>query len=47
MLAYISDITEKYLLKKRDEYWNTRVEGEQEIWNTLRMCCEEDTSEGK
>jgi len=46
MKAYISDISEEELLKKREEYWNTRVEGQFEIWNTLKMCCSEDTNEG-
>ena len=46
MKGYISDIPEPELLKKREEYWNTRVEGSDEIWNTLRMCCQEDTSDG-
>ena len=46
MLAYVSDISKEDLIKKREEYWNTRVEGDIEIWNTLRMVCDEDTSEG-
>jgi hypothetical protein len=45
--AYISDIPEEKLLKKREEYWETRTEGDTEIWNILKMCCNEDMSESK
>ena len=46
MKGYISDIPKEELLKKREEYWNTRIEGDPETWNTLKMCCSEETSEG-
>lgn len=45
--AYISDIPEEKLLRKREEYWETRTEGDVEIWNILKMCCNEDMSESK
>ncbi len=44
--AYISDISEEDLLRKRTEYWETRIEGDLEVWNTLRMCCSEETTDG-
>ncbi len=47
MKAYISDIPEEQIYKKREEYWGTRIEGDLEIWNTLKMCCDEATSDGK
>jgi len=46
MKAYISDINEEELLRKREEYWNTRVEGDPEIWQTLKSCCSDDMTEG-
>lgn len=45
--GYVSDVPEEEILRKREEYWTSRVEGDQEIWNVLKMCCGDDTSDGK
>ena len=41
MKCYISNISKNDLLKKRNEFWETRVEGNKEIWLFLRRICEE------
>jgi hypothetical protein len=46
MKGYLSEISEKDLIRKREEYWNTRIEGDKEIWDTLKMCCSEETNQG-
>jgi hypothetical protein len=39
-LAYSSKITLEELNVKRNEYWETRVEGEEKSWKALRLACE-------
>ena len=41
MKGYISNISEEELLKKRKEFWETRIEGNKEIWAFLHRICEE------
>ena len=41
MKGYISNISEEELLKKRKEFWETRVEGNKDIWAFLQRICEE------
>ena len=33
------------ILKKRDEFWETRVEGNSQTWNALKMACTGDDLE--
>jgi len=46
MKAYISNVNEIDLHRKREEFWGTRVEGDSEIWSTLQACCAPDFEEG-
>jgi hypothetical protein len=48
MRGYISNIDIDELRRRRKEFWGkfiltkeTRVEGDQEVWSTLKACCEE------
>ena len=38
--AYISNIPESELIKRRNEFWQTRIEGNSDTWNFLREICE-------
>lgn len=41
MKGYISTIPKEELLKKRAEFWQTRVEGNKETWEFLQRICED------
>ena len=41
MKGYISNISKEELLKKRKEFWETRIEGNKDIWAFLQRICEE------
>ena len=43
--GYISNISEEELLKKRKEFWETRIEGNPETWNFLKEICENKDSD--
>ncbi len=43
--AYISKIPESELKKRRNEFWETRIEGNSDIWNFLREICENKDSD--
>ncbi len=45
--AYISKIPESELKKRRNEFWETRIEGNSDIWNFLREICENNDSDDK
>ena len=45
--GYISNISKEDLIKKRKEFWETRIEGNPEIWNFLREICENNDSDDK
>ncbi|KAM3136691.1 Ubiquitin domain-containing protein 2 [Paramecium bursaria] len=45
--AYISYISEQELQKFRNHFWETRVEGQQEIWQILRNVVKEDIQNAK
>ena len=34
-------VPKEELLKKREEFWNTRVEGDKNVWNTIKAVIEE------
>ena len=38
--GYISNISKEELIKKRKEFWETRIEGNFETWNFLKQICE-------
>lgn len=40
MRAYISNISEEELIKKRKAFWGTRVEGNEQTWKFLQELCE-------
>ena len=40
MKGYISNISKEDLIKKRESFWGTRVEGNQQTWNFLKEICE-------
>ena len=40
MKGYISNISKEELIKKREAFWGTRVEGNQQTWNFLKEICE-------
>jgi len=40
MKGYISNIPEEELIKKRSDFWATRVEGNAETWKFLQEICE-------
>lgn len=37
--GYKSKVNQEEILKKREEFWGTRVEGNQESWNALKLAC--------
>ena len=41
MKGYVSSITKEELLRKREEFWQTRVEGNAETWQFLQRICED------
>ena len=45
--GYISNISKEELIKKRKEFWETRIEGNFETWNFLRQICENNDSDDK
>ena len=47
MKGYISTIPKEELLKKRAEFWQTRVEGNKETWEFLQRICEDPEFEVK
>ena len=40
MKGYISSINKEELIKKREEFWGTRVEGNKQTWNFLKELCQ-------
>ena len=34
-------VSKDELLKKRDEFWHSRVEGDKNVWNTIRAIIDE------
>jgi len=40
--AYQSKISKEEIDRKRAEYWETRIEGNNEIWQAIRSACESD-----
>ena len=40
MKGYISPISKEDLEKKREAFWGTRIEGNQQTWNFLKELCE-------
>lgn len=38
--AWDCTVTQEELIRKREEFWDTRVEGDLECWKLLRMACE-------
>lgn len=46
MKGYISNIPKSELQKRRKDFWETRIEGNQEIWAYLREICEMEDVEG-
>ena len=45
--GYISNISKEELIKKRKEFWETRIEGNFETWNFLKQICENDDLDEK
>ena len=45
MKGYISNISKEDLIKKRESFWGTRVEGNQQTWKFLKEICEMPESE--
>ena len=45
MKGYISNISKEDLQKKRESFWGTRVEGNQQTWKFLKEICEMPESE--
>ena len=45
MKAYISNLEQMDLIKKREDFWSSRFEGNKEIWDTLKYLIESDLSE--
>ncbi len=43
--AYISNIPESELIKRRNEFWQTRIEGNSDTWNFLKEICENKDSD--
>jgi len=43
--GYISKSNLEVILKKRIEFWETRVEGKAETWNALKMACDDEDFE--
>ena len=41
MKGYISQISKEEILKKREEFWQTRVEGNKDTWAFLQRICED------
>ena len=39
--AWETQATKSQIKAKREEFWNTRVEGQPEVWQTLRCAVEE------
>ena len=40
MKGYISTVPKNELLKKKEEFWSSRVEGDSQVWNFLKEVCE-------
>ena len=40
MKGYISTVPKNELIKKREEFWSSRVEGDSQVWNFLKEVCE-------
>lgn len=39
MKGYVSNIPLEKLMDKREEFWGTRVEGNKETWEFLKLIC--------
>ena len=38
--AWRTEATRQDLILKREEFWDTRTQGDPAVWRTLRMACE-------
>jgi hypothetical protein len=47
MHGYVCNIEKEELLRKRDDFWSSRFEGDKETWETLRNLCEGDLEESQ
>ena len=45
--GYISNVSKEELIKKRIEFWETRIEGNIDTWNFLKQICENNDLDDK